>query len=120
MNKKLRFIFVFFIATGKAFSEECSEENCVDNPLSRFNYQSIERNEAVNETAFSLDDIEEQIISSVNGQISKLNTDLSLDYRKKTISLQYNMNNSIPEIDSYFSFSYRKRTVSFNYTVELW
>ena len=124
MKKILFIILLFFIATNLAFSGDCVLNNCNHESQSvgaGLKKPNVKRVLSKNNSSFSvLEDLEDQIIASVNNQMSRIDTDLSLAYRKKTISVKYNMNNTLPKVNSYFSVSYGKSTVSLNYTVSMW
>lgn len=122
MKNILYIISLFFIAPDIAFSSDCVLNHCnqaSQQADSRLNNQDTMPILSKNSVSL-LDDLEEQIISLVNNQVSRINPDLSLGYRKKTISLRYNLNHDLPDVNSYISISYGKSTVSLSYTIANW
>ncbi len=108
-----------------AFSNDCSSDHCkqrskkADNGLNNPSIKKLLSNNE-NRTYSDIKSLKKQIITSVSNQVSKIDTDLSLSYRKKTISIHYNMDDKIPAVDSYFSLSYGDSTVKLNYTIAIW
>ncbi len=117
MKKICIIMLLLFIAPNTIVSRDCSKNNCDQSQsVEKKNLKAHGKGRPPN----MLDNLEEHIIDSLNGQISKLDNDLSLDYQKKTLSLKYDMNDKIPIVDSHFSITYKKRTVSLNYTIATW
>ena len=113
MKKTIFILLLFFIATGYVYSRDCGNDFCKKSNVKGMFSKS-------NRSFSFRKKLEKQIIASVNNQVSKINTDLSLSYRKKTISVRYNMSDQIPKVNSYVSISYGKSAVSLNYTMALW
>lgn len=122
MKNFLYILSLFFIAPGSAFASGCVLNHCnqasqqADSQPINQDATQITSQDSIN----LLDDLEEQVISLVNNHVSRINPDLSLGYRKKTISLRYNLNHNFPDVDSYISISYGKSTVSLTYTIANW
>ncbi len=114
MKKICTIMLLFFIVPNTALSDDCGSSICNES-----DQEDLNNPENVGAPSI-LDKLDEQIIASVNNQISKIDNDLSLEYRKKKLSLKYNMNDKIPLVDSHFSITYKKRAVTLNYSIAIW